>query len=58
MFLKKSFAETSVTFLQAYSFDGVDLDWEFPKAVDKDNYIQFIQVCCHCVLKTLAYSVL
>ncbi|KAI8774725.1 chitinase protein 4 [Biomphalaria glabrata] len=38
------FTKKAVVFLQNYGFDGVDLDWEFPKASDKENYQQFIKI--------------
>jgi chitinase len=40
----KSFSQSAVSFLRSYGFDGVDLDWEFPAASDKNNYKMFIEI--------------
>lgn len=31
----KNMGESCVAYLRKYNFDGVDIDWEFPKASDK-----------------------
>nr|BAV14501.1 chitinase [Lymnaea stagnalis] len=40
----KKFAKLAVSFLSNYGFDGIDLDWEFPKSKDKENFKLFIQI--------------
>ncbi|KAI6174674.1 Cht7 [Aphelenchoides bicaudatus] len=34
----QTFAQNTVNYMQQYGFDGVDLDWEFPKASQKDAF--------------------
>ncbi|XP_041367856.1 chitotriosidase-1-like isoform X2 [Gigantopelta aegis] len=40
----KKFAINAIGFLRHYGFDGIDFDWEFPKASQKNRYMQFIQI--------------
>lgn len=39
----KKFAKLAVSFLSSNGFDGIDLDWEFPRLKDKENFKLFIQ---------------
>jgi len=45
---RMAFAQSAVSFLDMYNFDGIDLDWEAPLDRDKggspDNYEHFVQV--------------
>ena len=41
---RSEFVRTTVEFLRKYSFDGLDVDWEYPKAKDKQNLVSLIQV--------------
>jgi len=50
---RKRFIENVVQFLQKYNFDGLDLDWEYPKCwqvacdkgpdSDKPNFAAFVR---------------
>jgi chitinase len=50
---RSKFVQSCVTFVQKYSFDGVDIDWEYPvegglpgnivRPVDKQNYVLLVQ---------------
>ena len=60
--LRKTFASTSVTYLRKYTFDGLDMDWEYPahrggSYLDKRNFVLLLKVCVAsvhaCVLKTV-----
>ena len=46
---RKRFIESTLAFLRKYSFDGLDLDWEYPsvrggKPSDKQNLVLLVQV--------------
>lgn len=34
---QKAFIKSLVSFLSTYNFDGIDLDWEYPKAKDRSG---------------------
>ncbi|XP_052893906.1 acidic mammalian chitinase-like [Anopheles moucheti] len=40
---RATFARNAVAFLQKYRFNGMDIDWEYPGAVDKANFVLFLQ---------------
>ncbi|XP_076265407.1 chitinase-3-like protein 1 isoform X2 [Rhynchophorus ferrugineus] len=37
--LRKAFVNNTIELLQIWNFDGLDLDWEYPKLHDKESYI-------------------
>ena len=45
---RMAFAQSAVSFLEMYNFDGIDLDWEAPLDRDRggspDNYVRFVQL--------------
>ena len=47
---RSAFITSAVTFLKTYAFDGIDIDWEYPAATDRDgvaadtdNYVTFLK---------------
>ncbi|XP_060532477.1 chitinase-3-like protein 1 [Cylas formicarius] len=41
--LRKTLVQSCIDIVKKYNYDGIDLDWEFPEAVDKDNYIALLK---------------
>lgn len=37
------FVNSCVSFMQQHDFDGIDVDWEFPTANDRDNFTALLQ---------------
>ncbi|XP_014680013.1 PREDICTED: acidic mammalian chitinase-like, partial [Priapulus caudatus] len=41
---RQEFVKDVVRFLRKFHFDGLDLDWEYPKSSDKDLYVTLCKV--------------
>ncbi|GAB1608356.1 chitotriosidase-1-like isoform X1 [Argonauta hians] len=37
------FYEQAINYLREYRFDGIDLDWEYPKVAEKEKYSRFLK---------------
>ncbi|CAG9765796.1 unnamed protein product [Ceutorhynchus assimilis] len=37
--LRKTFKENAYNLVKTFNYDGIDLDWEFPKEKDKENFV-------------------
>lgn len=40
--LRKNFIQNALRLVITYDYDGLDFDWEFPKAEDKENFISLL----------------
>ena len=42
-FSRQTFIFSAIPFLRKHNFDGLDVDWEYPKASDRDNFVAYLK---------------
>ena len=42
-FSRQTFIFSAIPFLREHNFDGLDVDWEYPKAADKENFVAYLK---------------
>ena len=42
-FSRQTFIFSAIPFLRKFNFDGLDVDWEYPKASDKENFSAYLK---------------
>eukprot|EP00095_Tigriopus_kingsejongensis_P006279 snap_masked-scaffold1533_size36968-processed-gene-0.3 protein:Tk06279 transcript:snap_masked-scaffold1533_size36968-processed-gene-0.3-mRNA-1 annotation:"chitinase" len=42
-FSRQTFIFSAIQFLRQHNFDGLDMDWEYPKSSDKDNFVAILK---------------
>lgn len=42
-FSRQTFIFSAIPFLRQHNFDGLDVDWEYPKASDRDNFSAYLK---------------
>lgn len=40
---RKKMASSCISFMREYGFDGIDIDWEYPRAADADNFVALLK---------------
>lgn len=40
---RQHLAQSCVAFMQKYQFDGIDIDWEYPRAEDATNFVDLLK---------------
>lgn len=54
---RKAFISSALSILRTWNFDGLDIDWEFPVATDKQNLKLLTQVSVKSLYQTAELSV-
>jgi chitinase len=42
-FTRQTFIFSAIPFLRKHNFDGLDVDWEYPKSSDKENFVAYLK---------------
>lgn len=42
-FSRQTFIFSAIQFLRKHNFDGLDMDWEYPKQADKENFVALLK---------------
>ncbi|XP_040573319.1 probable chitinase 10 [Lepeophtheirus salmonis] len=42
-FSRQTFIFSAISFLRKHDFDGLDIDWEYPKRPDKENFVALLK---------------
>ncbi len=42
-FSRQTFIFSAIPFLRKHNFDGLDMDWEYPKRADRDNFVAVLK---------------
>jgi len=42
-FSRQTFIFSAIPFLRKHNFDGLDVDWEYPKASDRENFVAYLK---------------
>eukprot|EP00093_Oithona_nana_P014013 14013.XXX_692283_694942_1 [CDS] Oithona nana genome sequencing. len=42
-FSRQTFIFSAIPFLRKHNFDGLDVDWEYPKSSDRENFVAYLK---------------